>query len=81
MSDNEYDRTTYTWGNATRDLALGTRLLLGEAATVVSILEETDVHPYDAVPHLVKLFGEGPLTTTKARALKALIEREADDGG
>jgi hypothetical protein len=70
-------RDKYTWDDCAEDLALCTRLLIGEADTVVHILKkDTYTHPYDALPHLIKLFGEEPLIITKARALRGLMDAE-----
>jgi len=74
MSDQGKDRDEYTWRDATSDLALATRLTLREASAITIALQEVDVHPYDAFPHLRTLFDEGPIGA-RADALKALVER------
>lgn len=72
MSDGGKSRDEYTWSDACRDLALATRLTLEEAVTVRLALESTGAHPYDAVPQLIALFGDGDVDA-KARGLGALL--------
>lgn len=50
------DRQEYTWDKACKDLALMTHLTVHEAAQLTYVLRaRTKLHPYDAVPVLVKL--------------------------
>jgi hypothetical protein len=54
---------------------LATRLTLEEAVTVRLALESTGAHPYDAVPPLIAVFGDGDVAG-KARGLRNLISGE-----
>lgn len=74
MSSEGKGRDEYTWNDLCRDLAMETRLTLREAVSVRFGVEPTGAHPYDALPPLVKLFGEGDVET-KVQGLKALLER------
>lgn len=54
------ERDAYTWEQARSDLAYGTPLTIFDAGRVVRALEEEDtgIHPYDALPLLMKIFGD-----------------------
>lgn len=50
-------RDAYTWENARSDLAYGTPLTIFDAGRVTRTFEEeTDLHPYDVFPLLLKVF-------------------------
>lgn len=51
-------RDAYTWENAQSDLAYGTPLTIFDAGRVIRTLDEEDlgIHPYDALPLLMKIF-------------------------
>jgi hypothetical protein len=74
-------RDDYTWQDATKDLALATRLTIREAFQVTFAVRDAGVHPYDAVPHLVHLFGEKPIETRALGLEKLLGLRSQGSGG
>jgi hypothetical protein len=75
MSDGGKGRDGYTWDDACTDLALESRLTLSDTAAIKLALEPIGVHPYDAVPPLAALFGDGDMRS-RAHALRVLIARE-----
>lgn len=67
-------RAAYTWSEATSDLAYNTSLTLMEATEVTIQLRRTGVHPYDALPILVRIFKDVTDRGNIARALVDLIK-------
>ncbi|WP_395109799.1 hypothetical protein [Actinomadura sp. SCN-SB] len=74
MSEDGKGRDEYTWLHASRDLALSTPLTLGAAGRVVYEIEQTAVHPYDALPRLIEIFADGYSVEERARAIRSLME-------
>lgn len=65
-------REEYTWQDATKELALATRLTLGEAFQITYAVRDVGLHPYDAAPHLVQIFGDKSVET-RALGLEKLL--------
>lgn len=72
--DDGKGRYEYTWDDVCGDLAMGSRLTYHEAVSVRDSIEPTGMHPYDALPPLLALFGDGSVET-KAQGIRALMER------
>ena len=68
------NRADYNWDDANEDLAFNTHLTLSEARTVTRALKEI-AHPYDALPHLMRLFSSETPINARAAALKDLMVR------
>jgi hypothetical protein len=54
-TDTDVSRESYTWTEATRDIALLTRLTLTEASKLTFQLSSTTLIPYDAAPRIIAL--------------------------
>lgn len=68
------DRNSYTWDDVINDLPLLTPLNLRETAEVVSVLQSSRIHPYDALPPLKEIFlSERSTHIGKAYAVLALM--------
>lgn len=78
-------RAAYTWKNATTDLTHSTRLTLVESVRVIEEFRRSNVHPYDALPIMIRVFNTGfDLSDISglARAVVDLtrLERTLDEG-
>jgi hypothetical protein len=81
-------RAAYTWGMATSDLAYGSHLTIFEAGRVVEEFKRSNVHPYDALPFMIRVYslrtGRRPGVEPHeiAREIVGLIrlERTLDEG-
>jgi hypothetical protein len=72
-------RAHYTWKQATTDLAYMTRLTLMESGRAIDQFRRSNVHPYDALPWMVKIFNAGvdpDEISALARAVVELIRLE-----
>lgn len=70
------EHDAYDWTNATKDIALLTRLTLNDASRLTYQLGFTDLVPYDAAPRLVDLINA---TTGEqiGEALRVLLTGDA----
>jgi len=51
-------RSAYTWKHVASDLAYGSRLTIFEAARVVEEFKRGNVHPYDALPMMIRIYSD-----------------------
>jgi hypothetical protein len=82
-------RAAYTWEKATTDLTYMTRLTLMESGRVIEEFRRSNVHPYDALPWIVKIYSDksgyhdpAVVPVDIAREIVELIrlERTLDEG-
>jgi hypothetical protein len=51
-------RAAYTWKMTISDLAYGTRLTIFEAGRVVEEFKRGNIHPYDVLPMLIRIYSD-----------------------
>jgi hypothetical protein len=73
----ETKREDYTWDHATKDLSLSTRMTLREAGDITYQLRGSGLHPYNALPVLVRLFA-ADRPAERGGALAALLNLATD---
>jgi hypothetical protein len=68
-------RAAYTWGQMPVDLAYATSLTLTDATQAVEELKRSNVHPFDALPQVIRIFTSGlDRHSDVPRLTKAVVE-------